>query len=227
MSQADLIQISDLLQYGASSDFLSQFQPRPLSVQIVAGGALGSMTWQWQSFGDPAYSAVIASENAPPWVYSLPDPGFGTLTFASGTYNANDVYTISTAGVVTGGTGGGIGMVSATRFDPRAIACTSATSKGVTWLQPRCVPPIISVGPQVKEWLACVAVYALRSRQGMTPPDAGAGDDNVRLRAVDAEKQLRAIGISEDRPPDIIDSSTSNTGAGFAAYPIGDSLRGF
>jgi hypothetical protein len=70
-------------------------------------------------------------------------------------------------------------------------------------------------------------MYRLRSRQGMTPPEAGAGDDNVRLRAKDAEKQLMAIGASSDRPPDIVDSSQGDTGAGFNAYPLGDPLTGW
>jgi hypothetical protein len=227
VAQVDLLSPTEALQYGASSDFLSQFQPRPLTVQIVAGGVLGVMSWQWQAQGDVAYSAVVTSEAGAPQPYLLVDPGYGTLTFAAGTYVTNDIYNVSTAGVVTGGTGGGIGLVSATRFDLRALTCTAVTSKAITWMQPRVVPPVVSVGPQIKQWLAALYVYDLRSRQGMTPPDAGAGDDNQRLRAVDAEKQLRAIGGSEDRPPDIVDSSQGDLGAGFPAQPIGDSLRGF
>lgn len=227
MAQADLISLTDLLQYGASSDFLNQFQPRPLSIQIVAGGALGTMQWQWLSSENPTYSATLTSENVSPYTYTLPDPGFGTLTFSAGTYVLNDIYQVSSAGVVTGGTGGGVGLISAVRFDLRALTCTAVTSKGVTWMQPRVVPPVISVGPQIKQWLAAIAIYDLRSRQGMTPPEAGAGDDNVRLRALDGEKQLRLIGASNDRPPDIVDSSTGNTGAGFSAQPIGDSSRGW
>lgn len=227
MSQVDLIATADLLQYGASSDFVSQFQPRPLTVQIVAGGVLGPMTFQWQQQGDPAWSAVVASEAFAPWPWLLTDPGYGTLTFAAGTYNAGDVYTVSSIGTVTGGSSGGIGLLSATRYDIRALTCTAVTSKAVTWMQPRVVPPVISVGPQIKQWLAALAIYDLRSRQGMTPPDAGAGDDNQRLRAVDAEKQLRQIGGSEDRPPDIVDSSQGDAGAGFSALPVGDPLRGY
>jgi len=224
MSQADLLQQLELLQYGASSDFLDQFQPRPLSVQIVTGGVLGSMTWQWQQVGDPAWSPVFNSEAAAPFVYLPKDPAFAQFSFAAGTYVQGDVYNVSTAGVVTGGSNA---LLTATRFDVRALSITAQTSKAVTWMQPRVVPPVVSVGPQIKEWIAALVVYALRSRQGATPPDAGAGDDNQRLRAEDAEKQLKAIGASADRPPDLVDSSTGDTGAGFSAYPIGDSLRGF
>lgn len=226
-NQPQLILPTDLPRYGMSSDFLSQFAVRPLTVQIVAGGALGAMTFQWQRQGDPAFSAVINSEAAPPWVSGLDDPGFAILTFAAGTYNANDSYTISSQGVVTGGSGSGIGLISATRFDVRQDACVEAVSLTVTWLQPRCVPPVLSVGSQIQGWMGDLVSYRLRSRQGMTPPDAGAGDDNVRLRAVNAQTELQKIGASTDRPPDIVDGSAGDLGAGFPAQPVGDPLRGF
>lgn len=226
MSQAQLIQITDLLQNGASSDFLAQFQPRPLTVQIVAGGVLGAMSWMWQQQGDTAFSAVIQSESmgGSPWSYTPPDPAYGVLTFAPGTYVANDVYTVGSTGIVTGGSFAGL---SATRYDLRQVACLEATSIGVTLMQPRVVPPVLSVGPQIVGWLCDIANYRLRSRQGLTPADAGAGDDNVRARAEAAEKNLQRIGISEDRPPDLVDSSEGDTGLGFNAYPTGDSLRGW
>lgn len=229
MDQALLITPAELPQYGASSDLLWQFRLAPVLVQVVTGGALGLMTWQWQRFGDASYSETFASETAggSAWSSSLPDPAFATATFAPGTYNAGDVYTISSTGVVMGGTTGGVGLLTATRLDVVTQACTSATSRGVTWMQPRCVAPIISVGPGTKEWLTSVVIYSLRSREGMTPAGAGAGDDNVRARAVDAEKNLRAIGISQERPPDIVDSSSDGTGAGFTAMPISGCLVGW
>jgi hypothetical protein len=228
MAQAQLIQVTDLQQLGASSDFLVQFQPRPLTVQIVAGGALGVMTWQWQQVGDSAFSSVISSEaqGGAAWSYSLSDPGFGVLTFPDGTYVINTTYLVSSTGSVTPGASAYAGL-TATRFDARLLACIEVTSLAVTWMQPRVVPPVISVGQQIVGWLADIVMYRLRSRQGMTPPEAGAGDDNVRLRAKDAEAQLKAIGASADRPPDIVDSSQGDAGAGFAAYPIGDSLTGW
>jgi hypothetical protein len=223
--QAPLIITADLPRYGASSDFLSQFNLRPLVVQIVAGGDLGAMTWQWQRQGDSAWSELIYSEaNAgQPWAYSPADPAFATFTFAPGTYVADATYTVSSTGVVTTSSFAGL---TAARFDVREVACVEVTSLAVTWMQPRVVAPVISVGEQVKGWLADLVIYRLRSRQGMTPEGAGGGDDNVRLRAKDAERNLKAIGASQDRPPDLVDSS-AGSGAGFPVYPIGDDLAGW
>lgn len=227
MPQTDLITPDDLLQYGGTSDFLAQFRLRSLLVQIVAGGALGAMTFQWKRKDDNAYGPTFSSEAAAPWAFALSDPGFGTLTFAAGTYVANDVYDVSSAGVVTGGSGSGIGLLSAARFDLLRLTCTQVTSTGVTWMQPRVVPPVISVGPQIKKWLCQVAIYDLKSRQGLAPEGTGLGDDNIRARYKDAEEQLKAIGGSADRPPDITDSSPGDAGAGFNAYPVGDDVTGW
>lgn len=226
-NQPRLIQVADLGRLGASSDFLAIFQPRPLLVQIVLGGVLGTMTWQWQLQGDSAWSGTINSEAITPWSSSPVDPAYAVLTFAAGTYVLGDTYVVSSTGVVTGGSGTGIGLLSATRFDPRADACDEVTSLGVTWMQPRVVPPVLSIGPQIAGWFFDLVKYRLRSRQGMTPAGAGAGDDNDRARAIDAEKNLKMIGASEDRPPDIVDSSQGDIGAGFNAYPQGDDLIGW
>lgn len=230
MSQAPLITPSDLLQNGATSDFLAQFQAQPLSILIIAGGPLGTMTWEWQQVGDTSFSSTIPSEvvaGGGSWVFGLPDPTWAIATFAPGAYNTGDVYNVNSSGIVTGGTGGGIGLISATRFDLRLQVCDATTSKAVTWMLPRCTPPILSVGSQVKEWMSSVAIYALRSRQGITPSGAGAGDDNVRARAVDGEKNLKSIGVSQQRPPDIVDSSPGNAGAGFTVLPISGDLVGW
>jgi len=227
VAQVDLITPDDLLQLGATSDFQAPFRLRPLLVQIVVGGALGVMTFQWKRKDDTAYGPVHSSEAAAPWALALADPGFGVLTFADGTYVAGDVYTVSSAGVVTGGSATGVGLLSATRFDVIALACTSATSKGVTWLKPRCVPPILSVGLQIKQWLVCIAKDDLKGRDGLAPEGTGVGDDNTRARAKDAEAQLKAIGASADRPDDLVDSSTDGTGAGLPVYPMSDDPTGF
>ncbi len=228
MPQNQLHFPGDLLLYGASSDFLDQFAPRPLTVEIVAGGALGAMTWAWKQAADSAFGSTIATEaiGIAPYVYSLPDPGFAALTFAPGTYVLGTTYGVSPSGIVTPGAGAFAGL-SAVRTDLRQTFCLATQSKAITWLTPRVVPPVISVGQQIIEWMSSITIYGLRSRQGMTPADGGAGDDNLRARAEAAEKNLKEIGLSEDRPPDLADSSVGNSGAGFTAYPVGDDLTGW
>jgi hypothetical protein len=226
VAQLPLITPAELLRFGASSDFLEQFKARPLSIIIVDAGALGAMTFQWKRQGEDNYSATIYSEAGSSWASELPDTACATLTFGAGSYVANTTYLVSSTGTVTPGAGAFAGL-SATRRDLVSDKCLSATKKAVTWMQPRVVPPVLSVGEDIKEWIADIAKYALRSRDGLTPPGAGAGDDNDRLRAVDAEKNLKLIGQSTDRPQDLIDSSPSSEGAGFNAYPVGGDLRGW
>lgn len=224
--QAPLIDASDLLRYGASSDFLDQFRPRPLTILIVAGGALGAMTFQWRRLDEEHYSATIYSEPGSSWSVTLPDLAYATLTFAAGPYVANTAYSVGSTGIVLAGPGAFDGL-AATRLDLIADACLSATKKAATWMQPRVVSPVLSCGEDIKQWIADVAKYGLRSRNGLTPPGAGAGDDNDRLRAVDAERNLKLIGQSTDRPQDLVDSSGSTEGAGLPAYPTGGDLRGW
>jgi hypothetical protein len=215
-----------MLRFGGTSDFLDQFRARPLSILVVDGGALGVMTFQWKRQGEDNYSATIYSEAGASFSFVLPDPAHATLTFVDGAYLASSTYVIDSAGRVTLGIGAFDGL-TATRFDLIADACLSATKKAATWMQPRVVSPVLSIGEDIKQWIADVAKYALRSRNGVTPPGAGAGDDNDRLRAVDAEKNLKLIGQSTDRPQDLIDSSGSLEGAGLPAYPTGGEIRGW
>jgi hypothetical protein len=226
LAQLPLIDAADLLRFGGTSDFLEQFRARPLLILIDGAGVLGVMSFQWKRQGEDNYSATIYSEAGAAWSYTLPDPAHATLTFAAGAYVANTAYTVDSHGAVTPGVGAFVGL-TATRLDLIADACLSATKKAATWMQPRVVSPVISIGEDIKQWIADIAKYGLRSRNGLTPPGAGAGDDNDRLRAVDAEKNLKLIGQSTDRPQDLIDSSGSLEGAGLPAYPTGGDLRGW
>lgn len=223
MSQQNLITPFELSLYGASSEFLEHFRPRPIEISISTAGVLGTMRFCWRFVGEDTWSAPIPTDSdGEETDVALPDPSWCCLLFSAGTYVVDDVYTIASSGLVTPA-----GLVNASRFDLRDVQCEAVTSKSVTWMLPRCVPPIISVGSQIKEWMANMVIYSLRSRSGMTPSGAGSGDDNVRALAESGEKNLKAIGISEDRPPDLVDSSSDAGGAGFNAYPIGDDLRGW
>jgi hypothetical protein len=226
MSQGLLITPSDLPLYGAASDFLAQFAVQTLVVKITTAGALGTMAWAWKQLGDIDYSDPITSTTTTPNVISLPDPGYAALTFAAGSYVLDSTYTIDPSGTVTRA-GGAINTVTATRSDIVTSMCEVVTSQAVTWMQPRAKPPIISVGTGCKSWLADIVIYRLKSRVGMSPGTIGSGDENLRLRAEDAEKNLRAIGRSDNRPPDLVDSSTNNLGPGIPLMPRSLTRRGF
>lgn len=229
MTQANLITPAELPQYGAPSEWLAQFQPRPLAVQIITGGILGVMSFQWkrQEQDDNTWSATIISEAGASSQFDLPDPGYGSLIFGAGSYSPTTSYVVGSTGIVTPGIGA-LNALTATRFDPRLVACTTATKKACTWMQPRIVGPVLSVGEDIKEWLAHTAIFSLLSRNGFAPASAEAGaDDNRRANAESAKRELKAIGAASERPADLVDSSTSQQGAGLNAYPLGDDLAGW
>lgn len=226
MSQSPLITRGDLVSHGASSDFLGQFAVRSIQISCVTGGTLGTATFAWRVFGDASWSAEERSDTATPWTWELPDQAWCTATFAAGTYTAGDTWDVSQSGTVTP-VDIAPDTVEATRLDIVADTIASVTSDAVTWMQPRVVPPVISLGTGQKGWLAVLAIYRLKSRQGMTPTQAGTGDENLRARALDAEENLKNIGGSAQRPPDIVDSSATGAGAGIPLMPASDDLRGW
>ena len=70
-------------------------------VKIVLGGALATMTFQVAiGPGSGGYGPVITS-GADPYTYIVPGQRFTKLAFATGTYVANDVYTLNLDGTVT------------------------------------------------------------------------------------------------------------------------------
>lgn len=226
MSQAPLITRRDLLNHGADSGFLAQFALRQIEVECVTAGALGVASFAWRFVGDSLWSAAEVSEAGSTWTWEAPDPSWASLTFAAHSYADGNAWTVSTSGTVTP-QAGAPSTVTATRADIVAATIASGTSDAVTWMQPRVVPPVVSLGEGQKGWLAVICIYRLKSRQGMTPAQAGSGDENLRARALDAESNFRAIGASAQRPPDIVDSSDGGTGAGLSLLPLSDPLRGW
>lgn len=226
MAQAILITRRDILNHAAGSDVVNWFKLRPVEVQILTGGALGTMIVQWRYLGGDTWTGNEGSNAGATWEWEIPDPAFATITFPAATYVAAQAWTIAVNGTVTpqGATPAG---PTATRDDVVTKTCEAVTSDIVTWCQPRVVPPILSLGEGQKGWGARIANYRLKSRQGLTPSQAGTGDENLRALALDAEENFKGIGESAMRPPDIIDSSTSNLGAGLSALPISDTSRGW
>lgn len=222
MAQSPLITPAILARYAAGSDFLDAFEVKALSLVITTTGALGTMAFTWQVVGDVYASAPIVSEAGAPWTKALPDPAWCSLAFAAGTYTSGQTFTVSRTGTVTGPSS----LITATRTNIAEDMCAEVTSEGVTRMQPRVVPPVLVAGVGVEGALARIVIYRLKSRSGLTPQDAGAGDDNIRVLAERAEKFLDSIGRSAQRPPDLVDSSTGG-GAGIPQMPVSRSSRGF
>jgi hypothetical protein len=224
--QAALITRRDVLNHGAGSDFVGEFDIRTIVVACTAAGSLGAAAFAWRFADDTNTSSPKISQAGPSWTWDAPDPSWLSITFPALAYLEGTSWTVATDGSVTP-IGGAPGGLSAVRYDIVGAKIAARSSDFATWAQPRCVPPIISIGEGEKGWLADLLIYDLRSRSGMTPPDAGAGDDNVRARAEAAERNIRAIGASAMRPPGIVDSSPGGGGTGIPSFPRSRSSRGF
>lgn len=226
MPQQPLIDRGDILAHGAGADFLDGFRVRPLEVQIVDGGALGEMSARWRFRGDDRWSNPEPSSDGSSWTWSPQEPAWVELTFTAQVYVQGQTWSVGVTGTVTPQEGAP-GGVSATRIDLVTRHIAAVSSKIAEWVQPRCVAPIISLGEGQKADAAVWVIYRLKSREGLTPKDVGPGDDNWRQLAEDAERNFRAIGRSDNRPPDLVDSSPTGTGAGIPLMPTSRPRRGF
>lgn len=227
LPQQPLIDRGDLLAHGAGSDFLDGFRVRPLELQVVAGGGLGQMSVRWRLRGDERWSVPEpSSEGASTWTWSLEDPAWASVTFIDQQYVEGHTWSVGVTGLVTPQEDAP-GGVSSVRQDLVTRHIAAVSSKIAEWTQPRCVPPIITLGEGQKADAAVWVIYRLKSREGLTPKEVGPGDDNWRQLAEDAERNFRAIGRSDNRPYDIVDSSPSGNGAGIPLMPTSRPRRGF
>jgi len=83
---------------GSGTLTVSLAPAQSIAIKVSTGGALATAQFQF-SLGGGAYSAPVLS-SAGPWAYAVPGT-LTTTTIAAGTYVLNDVYTISTLGVIT------------------------------------------------------------------------------------------------------------------------------
>lgn len=222
---ADLVTRAELPQFGVAPEFLEQFTVRPIQVQIVTAGALGTMTAKWRPLGETVYSETVASSSLGPWSWS-PAQSSAVIAFASGVYVASSIYTIDEAGTVTI-SGGGIATVTASRYDLVAKSITSQTQKAVDLMQPRITPPLTAWGSGIKNAVASMVLYDLKSAVGLASGSAAVGDDNIRLRYMDAVDYLQRIGRGDRKPPDVADSSSGGAGAGLMVAVASDDLAGW
>jgi hypothetical protein len=207
--------LTELEQFGLSYEFLDQFVPRPVEVEVIVGGALGVAQFAWRNQGAPDYGNPRQSQAAAPWQTRLSDV-FADVTFTAGTYVANEVYTIDEIGNVTHtGTGPAI---TAARFDQRLAITKAVSLEALSRMAPNVTPPVYAVGDEIKLKVAAIVAYELKSTKGLAPLPTEVGDNNLLVRAKEARDYLDAIGDSDQTPQGVVDSTpTTQTDDLFAA----------
>jgi hypothetical protein len=194
--------LTELEQYGLSYEFLQQFEPRPIEVQITTGGALGAMQIAWRFQGTQNYSDPLKSTAAGSWAPRLSDV-YADAVFPAGTYVVDSVYVIDAAGAVT--TPGGSPAITASRFDLRKTATKAASDEAIARMSLE--PPVYAVGDDVRGAVGRIAAYELKSIKGLAPTGAAIGDENLLVRATQAREYLDLIGQDKIESPGLIDSS--------------------
>jgi hypothetical protein len=224
-----LVAFDELEQYGATAAFLDQFVPGTVELQVTTAGALGTMQFAWRRRGETSWNAPILSDAGATWAKRI-SPAFVDLVFVDGAYvvPATDVpsYLVSTSGAVTP-VGTAISAVTATRWDVRQTTGQAATDKALSRMAPKVVPPLSAWGSDLKAAAAALWIYELKTLVGMSPGNAGTGDENVRLRALDAEDWLRGVGRGDVKPQNLVDSSSGGKGGGLLVYPVSNPPRGW
>lgn len=207
MAHAPLITRAKLPRYGLAPEFLAQFDVRPLEVQIVAGGALGTMAARWRALGSDEWSEPVTSSTRAPWGWSPPG-AFTALSFAAGTYGEGVFYTVDEAGTVTS-TGTGL---TATRYDCVDDAIAAATGEAIMRMRPKKEPSITAWGAEIERAVAMLVRYLLKDLVGFAPTDANVADFQIKDAAREARELFDKVGRGELSPWEMTDSSASGKG---------------
>jgi hypothetical protein len=194
--------LTELEQYGLSYEFLQQFAPRPVEVQVTTGGVLGAMQIAWRFLGAVNYGDPKKSTSGSTWAPRLSDV-YADVTFPAGTYVQGAVYVIDEAGAVT--TPGGSPAITAARFDLRKTITKSVSDEALARMSVE--PPVFAVGDDVKGAVGRIAAYELKSVLGLAPTGAAIGDENLLVRATQARQYLDDIGARKITTPGLVDSS--------------------
>ncbi len=224
-AQVDLLVTpAQLSRFNVPSAFLSQFSPRPIEVLISTAGALGVMAIEWRFLGDSEWSAPVISAAGATWAVTI-DDAFVDLAFEDGAYVVDTQYAIDTGGTVTPGSGA-IANLSAAFFDLRQNSCTAVRDEAMTLCRDALRPPLVSWGDDVRTHAAAMAYAILKRGRGATAQSAGVGDEHIFLAEDAGRKFFEKIG-ENGKPDTIVDSSATDDGPLFAAYPAGDTSRGW
>lgn len=225
MAHTALITRAEAPRYGIPADFLAQFDVRPIQVLVETAGALGTATFSWRRLGDSDYSAEVTSSPASTWEWS-PAGSFAVLTFAPGTYVVDSTYTIDEDGTVTR-SGSAINTVTATRFDVVEDKIAEVTDEATDDMQPRYMLPLLEWGAAVKGHAAAWLKYLLKDYLGFAPAGQNPGDQQIADAWMAAREYFRRQGSGQKKSPDIVDSSSTGTGAGLMASVASDEKAGW
>lgn len=225
MAHPPLCDDIDLPSYGLSWEFLEQFRPRPLVVEITVAGALGTMRWRWRWSDAEAWSDPVLSSTTAPNVVRV-EEAYAVLSFAAGTYVADKSYEVSEAGEVTPGSGA-LDALTASRFDLRALHRQAATDDALGWMAPKVVPPLTAWGSDLRSHVARLVAVRLKKIRGIAPRDVGLGDGVLLDDEERMEKWFRAVGDGFVKLQDLVDSSAGGRGGGLLAYPSSREPRGW
>jgi hypothetical protein len=143
MSQNPLFTRRDLLNLALGSDFFAQFDVQPIDVTVESGGALGTATVKWRVHGDTVWSDAKLSSASASWTWDLPDPAYASVVLPAAAYIAGDAWTIDSGGTIT--ITSGARAITSTRWDLVDAQITAVSADIARWLQPRHVPPILSL----------------------------------------------------------------------------------
>jgi hypothetical protein len=56
-----LVTRAELPRFGVPTDFLSQFDKRPIEVSVYTAGALGTAAFKWRRLGESSWSAAVTT----------------------------------------------------------------------------------------------------------------------------------------------------------------------
>lgn len=102
----------------------------------------------------------------------------------------------------------------------------AVTDEALGYMAPAVVPPLTAWGSDIKQKVADLLMYELKSWLGLAPQEAAVGDENIILRAQAARDWLKSVGLGQVTPQDVEDASQSG-GAGMYADIDSDCRRGW
>lgn len=226
-----LVAPSALTKWGVPAPFMAQFRLRPIEILVSVGGALGTMIIRQRNLGDDEWSAdAVPSEAGATWVVDLDDAfatsaatTFATLTFAAGVYVVDTVYVVDSAGTVTPGAGAIAGVTASRTYLP-AEGCSAVTAEALQLMENAVKAPLTEWPDSFRRHAAAMVHAFLKRSRGSTAKGGGDGDEVIYAAEATGREFFLHVG-ENGKPPGVVDTSPTDDGPMFAAYPTGGDQR--